>query len=508
MRSQVFAVAAICAICLPNVATDGPARAQTAASPTVEAPAAREPGQDEARVLEGVLEAYVGAWAVGPDGAIRVTPGADGSRITLDPSRLAAPLKQFGFSVAAAPWEITASRGDDGMWRVRAGNIPPIQVIAGDQTHTLVFEGHAFDGVFDPAIRAFMVARVGIEGLRMFSRSPGLASERVDGPSSMTITGVGSGPGEVSAVIRQSSQSSRQVFRLTKGEDGAPVTEIAVVFGEVRSDITVERLRNAALLDLWSFLVARPSGAAIRADFEGLRARLQAGLPLFHTAQQITTISGIEISTPFGAFSTGAIAGEMQFAGIRPGGHARFKLEAREVTAPKEAVEEFLPEWSRKLLPREVAVDINISGFDLAAGAGEILRRVRADMPDAEMRKLVRGAASLVAPDGRVTVNLGPGRIVSELLGLEFSGDIEVMRPLPKASFVARAQGVDETFRTLQPFIDANPDLQKAMLILVAARGFGKALPDGRLEWVVETDPAGTVSVNGFRVPIPGMRRK
>ncbi len=57
--------------------------------------------------------------------------------------------------------------------------------------------------------------------------------------------------------------------------------------------------------------------------------------------------------------------------------------------------------------------------------------------------------------------------------------------------------GYDKLVEGLQEAAKSEPEVAQYVPVALAVKGFGKTLPDGRLEWIVNAAPDGSVTVNG-----------
>ncbi len=458
--------------------------------------------------LQQVFESYLGKGAPGQPPA-RVSPAGEQYRIMLDLSALAAPLAPLGIKLTVAPYEIMAKPVDDGLWEVKGGTFPPMHIAAKSQTMTIVVEGMRFEGMFDPKIKSFVVAETSFQALKMSSQAPGMEQSRLDGPSSGSITATGTGPGAISVAMQQKVESIRQTYRLSrKKADGTsePFMEFSFMTGAMTANATIDGLRNDSLLDLWSFAIANGARASEPQMFEQFRARIKSSLPLFESFLQSGEVVDVSVNTPMGPAKLAKFGGTVEMNGLKSDGRLRTLFRFEGLSLPPAVTNGMLPPWSKGLLPNKAQIDVTLTQYDLAVAANEILDKFQLNMPKSESDTLVKSAGMKIAPGGRVKIKIGESRITSDQLDIEFSGDVDVNIPVPRVRLVARARGIEETIKALQPYVENDKKLQQGMMGMLAAKGFGKALPDGRLEWVIEVDPAGTASVNGFKIPLPGRK--
>ncbi|WP_292156994.1 hypothetical protein [Mesorhizobium sp.] len=67
----------------------------------------------------------------------------------------------------------------------------------------------------------------------------------------------------------------------------------------------------------------------------------------------------------------------------------------------------------------------------------------------------------------------------------------------PEANVTIDIAGYDKIVESLQTAAKSEPEAAQYFPVVLAVKGFGKTLPDGRLEWVINTKADGSVTVNG-----------
>jgi acylphosphatase len=70
----------------------------------------------------------------------------------------------------------------------------------------------------------------------------------------------------------------------------------------------------------------------------------------------------------------------------------------------------------------------------------------------------------------------------------------------PEANVTIDIAGYDRIVESLQAAAKSEPEAAQYVPVALAIKGFGKTLPDGRIEWVVNGKPDGSVTVNGVMV--------
>jgi hypothetical protein len=166
----------------------------------------------------------------------------------------------------------------------------------------------------------------------------------------------------------------------------------------------------------------------------------------------------------------------------------------------------FMPAWSKDLIPSDFVLELKAAGYDLEASAEEILGVMRAGVTQEESKAAGERAVKALAPNGKVKITMGPSTIVSRLMTISMEGEMTIYQPIPRGRLVVKAKGMEETIAALQGVAASDKSAQQTLMGLIAAKGFGKAEPDGTLAWVIENADGGLPTING--VSIPGMGGK
>lgn len=67
----------------------------------------------------------------------------------------------------------------------------------------------------------------------------------------------------------------------------------------------------------------------------------------------------------------------------------------------------------------------------------------------------------------------------------------------PEANVTVDVAGFDKIVEGLQEAAKSEPEVAQYVPVALMVKGFGKTLTDGRMEWVVNAKPDGSVIVNG-----------
>ena len=267
----------------------------------------------EASRLKSVFETYLGNGGVSGVSPIVVTPRGEDYAVSIDMAQIARPLAALGFLMQAQPLSMTITPQSDGLWRVVQSAMPELQIRIKDQDMKLRFEGYSFDGLYDPRFLGFVLGKMGHAASILESSAPNFLNTRRDGRTSAEMTGTGTGPGVMSAVMRGRNESHSQTFKIIAGPN--PI-EIGVTTGPIVSDVTLDSLRNAGILDIWAFLVANPSADELAARMEEIKTKVRATFPIFNSVAQRASVQTVSITTPVGAFGMRELGMAFNLTGV------------------------------------------------------------------------------------------------------------------------------------------------------------------------------------------------
>lgn len=142
-------------------------------------------------------------------------------------------------------------------------------------------------------------------------------------------------------------------------------------------------------------------------------------------------------------------------------------------------------------------IDVNVSGFNLAAPARMIIDRLdltkEPPLPEGFENELIPA----LLPTGSVAIGLGASEILAKLYHLTAEGSMTAGPvTVPAGQALLKFKGLDETMATLQA---APPEfgMQQMSPLLLIVKGLGKQEADGYLSWKIESTPAGSITVNG-----------
>jgi hypothetical protein len=94
-------------------------------------------------------------------------------------------------------------------------------------------------------------------------------------------------------------------------------------------------------------------------------------------------------------------------------------------------------------------------------------------------------------------VVIGHSTVKNADIEIAMEGDMTFPGMKPEANLTIDIAGFDKIVESLQTAAKSEPEAAQYFPVVLAAKGFGKTLPDGSLEWVINAKADGSVTVNG-----------
>jgi hypothetical protein len=457
-------------------------------------PAWAQATPEEAQRLTGLFQSYFGA----EPGVVTVTPSGPSYATRIDLMPLLGKIRTPGLTASVTPVELTITPQGSGKWQVDQNQPLSVAMKVEGQFDMKAQVGTiAGTGIFDEALgtfastatefRAVAIEQTVTEQNQSARSTYTLASLKVETAN----TGAG---GNVDGKQTQSYMGFRQMTSIPAAADGsAPAMDFTLSSPEGTQAISYSGVRMQALNDLLAWAVAHDSPEKLVSGQAELKDKLRAALPVFGRIAGETTMKEVALNSIIGSFAVAQLGVSAEMNGIVADGRLREKFTFTGLRVPQELV----PQWAAGLVLSNFSVDVNVSGFNLAAPAAMIIDKfdlaTDPPLPAGFENELI---VALV-PTGSVTIGLGPSEILATLYHLTAEGSMTagpVSQPQGKA--VVKLKGLDETSAALQA---APPELGMAQMVpvILLAKGLAKQEADGYLAWTIESTPEGSVTVNG-----------
>jgi hypothetical protein len=281
------------------------------------------------------------------------------------------------------------------------------------------------------------------------------------------------------------------------GGSATPPLDVRVGLGETRADLKIEAARNDALLDLWAWLVAHPSFDAIRASQGELKPLLRAAIPLFDRFGAVVDAKKLSISAMEGkSLSADGARFELDLSGVTPRGSLR---EAISLTG-LDIADGLLPPWAFALRPRDVAIDVAVSGYDPAGFANAFIDAFDLDAVQPLNPRDRGNVFGRLLPSGMLDLSVNKLRVAGpgyELV-VEGSGRASV-GGRPVGTLKVQLKGFDALQASLTEGAKTDATASQALAMLGVAKLMSRPGADGAMGWDLGLGPNGEATINGVQ---------
>jgi hypothetical protein len=434
---------------------------------------------------------------------VSVEPHGDAYRIAVDFKALAALMSPMdpGAKIELSPLAVLAKPATEGTWDVTADSVPAGSIeVDGPQGHQAMqwaVEGAKFIGVFDPALATFRNMSGSQAGMTLSTKEAKQEVHVSIGPGTFTMTGTPSSGGGVDFTLSEAFTNFTETVRAKDESTGMdfPMTLKADSFAV---NAAGKGYRTRALLDLLAFGIANADEAKIKANQAALKDQLRAALPLWNHVDVSYSFGNFSAETPVGAFGAGNVGVAMGMDGAIPNGTLTYKMSATGIVAPAQ----LLPPWAGTLMPTEFDLNVSGVGFNVDSMANKLIESFDLNrdppIPDEVGDQI---AAEFMANPPKVVIS----KSTVKNSGTEVTAEGEVTFPggKPLADITFEVAGYDKIVEAVKQSASSQPEMSQVLAVALAAKGFAKTQPDGRLRWELVVKGDGSVSVNGVTLKGP-----
>jgi hypothetical protein len=449
-----------------------------------------------ARLTE-VFQTYLGT----VEGVVTVAVDGDSYTLTLDAAPLTALAAQSGGTATVTPMVMTLADNGDGTWDVTQDQAVAMTIaVPGEIDMTVAVESFSSDGVFDEALMSFTSSSAEMTNMKVVQKinDPTAGEVTINfavASATYETTGVAGAAGGVDSTMTMQMTGFTEDFALPASE-GMPSMPVSVTAESITQTGKIDGLRPDAFYQMIAWFVANPTEEAMKAQKAGMRSILQGGLPLFNAMTTNSTAKNLAITTPMGGVSMAEMGVDLNLNGVVADGKVQQAISVKGLTLPVE----MMPAWAVPILPKDVSVDFQVTGFDAAAAANVAMGLF--DLPDGAEPDAAFDAAMLAAllPTGSVTIGLNPGSISGEGYALTYEGSMNAgpETEIPTGTAKITLTGIE----TLQAALDAAPDDIKgqAMMGVGMAQGMAETDSNGALVWEIDASTPGSLFINGTQM--------
>lgn len=436
-------------------------------------------------------------------GFLKISVDGDAYKLAFDFKPVAALLaKDQSFKFDVPPYSMLTKPRKDGQWDVSAdtslaGSLD-FTGPQGPQHIDLSISNNKFSGVYDPGLAAFVSGTGSMDGMTMKTREAKQEADVSAGAGTATIMATKAANGGIDFTVAQKVLSFAETIKVNDPENGLSFPA-SISSPELSVDATGKGFKTKPLLDLLAFAVANESDEKVKANQAEFKSLLLAALPVWERIDGTYRFKDFAVESPVGKFGATQLSTAFGMDGVSQSGKVDYAIKASGLTVPHQ----MLPAWTVPLLPTDI--DLNFGGADI-------------DL-DTMAKKAIEAFDLNKNPP--LTDEFGNG-LVAEFLAKKpkvvlghstvKNGDVEVAMEgemtfpggeKPDATVTVDVAGYDKIVDALKEAAKSDEQMAQAFPFALAVKGFGKTLPDGRLEWVIDTKADGSVKVNGAMLKGP-----
>ncbi len=458
--------------------------------------------QQGADALAASLKRYFGQAAFN-NKIVTVSPDGDAYALGFDFQALAALApKQVETKVNVEPYGLRLKPRTDGAWDV-SGALAPNGSFSfkGPEGQTQSSEWSiadgAFVGVFDPAIAYFSSAK-GSSGAIAFASTEGATQIKTTvGSGSSDFVGKAGANGGVDIQHSQTMSDFVETITTPAGE-GLPDMTITLRAPKVDLYASGAGFRASQMMQILAFVVENADEAKLKAAQPQYKQLLLAALPFWENVSGKYTFTDFSAETPYGTYSAGNLGFSVDMDGVSNAGKMTYSVSVSSMKLP----DGMLPPWSVKIMPTDMTFHFGGANLNLDGPTRKFIEAMdlNQDPPvsDAVGEAIV---AEILASDPKMTFN--DTSIRNGETEITINGEATFPNLKPEVTATIEAAGFDKLEEALKTAAESDQSAAQAFTGIIAAKGFSKSLPDGKLQWVVEAKPDGSVLVNGTMLKGP-----
>lgn len=407
----------------------------------------------EAERFRAAFEAYVGKPTPGKPRLIDVRPAGDAYDLVLDFDAFIAPFNALGgpkITFGAMTSKLTPE--PNGMWKQSFTTFPPFVLEDATSRTRASYEGLVAEGIFDPEKIYFPSTTLKATRLVAVSEQHGTDDSKVAATAEVAYEGLDlvakatpSASGD--ALDGTVTQKIARVIETVKVSSGPNMPEVTISIGayDYDSDVRITGMRHGAALELWRWFVANGTGTAVATDPAGFKQRLAALGTVFDEMSGTSRVRDIGLESPFAIGGAKTMSTSISTTGVTKEGRGGFTFDIGGLTVHSM----FLPGWSAKLMPTDLALRVKGDGWNFADPFAKWLELVDFAKPHAltpdEQAKIV----AIMLPKGNATVDVTGTRIAGADWSVTADGRVDVGPAGAKGEIVVRAEGLDAVSQRL-----------------------------------------------------------
>ncbi|MBB3452198.1 hypothetical protein FHT86_000454 [Rhizobium sp. BK313] len=426
-------------------------------------------------------------------GFVAVKPAGDQYEITYDLAKFFDKINSGALSVTGLkPLSLFAQPVDQGRWHLKGDNSLDVSVHSPASDLTYSVASSSVDGIFDPTIEVMRSMEVKSSGAKFSSIGSGRNSgHRIDATiDSASFTHAVTDSSEAGKVDLQ-SQGTLQHLSEQVAAPGAPSVNLSADSIDVK--VTATSLPVKELRELVRFFIQHIKAKQLsESGSEKFEELVRRALPVFGSLNETVTLNNALVETDRGKVGVKTLDYSFRMDGLTKASNINFGLRAEHFTPDADLI----PPAYAAFLPETVDVQLGIPNVNFEGLIDTALEAVTARATPVSGEALKR----IMFPSGYGTLEFPRISVASGVYDVEVSGALKgSTKHHPSYSLQATilARNFDRTVAAIQDAAKTEPQLNSVSFSLIAAKGFAKTDPDGRLRWDVTMDEDRTVTVNG-----------
>jgi hypothetical protein len=431
---------------------------------------------------------------------VKVKPAGDQYEITYDLAKFFDKINSSVLSVTGfKPLSLFAQPVDQGRWHLTGDNSLDIAVHSPSSDIAYSIASSSFDGIFDPTIEMMRSMGIKSSGVKFSSVGSGARSGRkidatIDSASFAHTVTDSSEAGKVDLQLQGTLQHLSEQFTLRP--HGSPISFSA---DSINTNVTATSLPAKELRDLFRFFVQHVKAKQLsESGSEKFEQLVHRALPVFGSLNKTVTLNNAVVATDKGKVGVKRVDYSFKMDGLTKASNVNLELRAEHFTPDADLI----PAAYAPFLPETLDVQLGVPNINFSGLIDTALDAVatRATPVSGELVKRT------MFPSGYGTLEFPKISATSGVYDIEVSGTLKGSTKAHsdyslQATILAR--DFDKTVAAIQEAAKSEPRLNSVSFSLIAAKGFAKTDPDGRLRWDVTVDEDRTVTVNGQVIKKP-----
>jgi hypothetical protein len=453
--------------------------------------------QPEADKIKAALETYLG----NTPGVVSVMPKGSAYELKLDINPLFKKVPEFSAEISQFIYALTPL--SDGKWDIAYDGPLSLKFKAPTgETHSYTADRIVDKTTYDSVNKVTLNSDVQITNFTnqsdLVDPTTGMSSKSNMKLASIIGTTKGNviSPG-VANVTQQFSATGGSHDISTSGMAAAGVPPFQLVITSDKETFTsdMKSARTAGILSLVAWAVAHPEKQLVIRDQQAMKDVIRAALPLWDQVKSDASFEGLKVASSIGLFNVQKLGMSWNFSGLSKTSNFQFATTFQGLTIPKG----LLPTWADELAPKDMKLDVAVSGWDAETGVAHVLDKIDLQKePPLSDEEWKIAATKFASNPIKITIN--PSQLGNGISTVSYSGEFKYVGEKTSGEVTVTQTGFDALFEKVQAAAATDPSATQVAQGLIGAKGLGKPDGKGGYTWVITVSEDGKVLVNGIDV--------